>query len=290
MPDLRIPSGPLSPNQPGEIFTQLFPQLSADALSTLEREAQLEEHAAQITLCHEGKVEESFYVVIDGRVDVFKVLEGQMLFVNHLTRGAHFGDIALLLDRPRTATIITAEPTRVWKINRTTLDGFIRSQPEIVVALSRLIIKRLLAQEEKHLLEIARLKKRDVPPAKIFLSYARTDQEFVTRLANNLLKQQIDAWLDIYRIEAGKSWARQIGHALDTCQVMLLILSPSSVASDNAEDEWNYYLDQKKPVVVVRFAPCKIPYRLSKLEYINFHETDYDQTLARLVATLNTLD
>lgn len=272
-----------------EILTQLFPKLSADSLANLQREARLEDYNAQITLCREGEVEDSFYIVLDGRVDVYKLLEGQMLFVNHLTHGAHFGDIALLLDVPRTATIITAEPTRVLKIDRATLSGFMHRHPDIVVALSQLIIKRCLAQEEKHLLEIARLKKRDTPPARIFLSYARADQPFVSRLANNLLKQQIDVWLDIYRLEAGKSWARQIGHALDTCQVMLLVLSPTCVASENAEDEWNYYLDAKKPVVLVRHAPCKVPYRLSKLEYIDFHAADYDQALARLVATLNTL-
>jgi len=138
-------------------------------------------------------------------------------------------------------------------------------------------------------MEIARLKRRDVPPPKVFVSYARTDEAFATRLVNNLLKQQINVWLDSFRIEAGRSWARQIGEALDKCQVMLLVLSPASVASENVDDEWNYWLDQKKPIVAVRHQPCKVPYRLSKLQHVNFHETDYDQALARVVATLNTL-
>jgi CRP-like cAMP-binding protein len=274
----------------GEVLTQLFPQLSADSVANLEREARLEQHAPQVTLCREGEVEDSFYIIINGRVDVYKLLEGQMLFINYLTAGAHFGDIALLLDVPRTATIITSEPTRVLRLDRTALNRFIERYPAIVVALSQLIIKRFLAHEEKQLMEIARLKKRDVPPPQIFVCYSRADQEFVTQLVNNLRKHRLDVWLDIYRLEAGKSWARQIGHALDVCQIMLLILSPTSVASDNAEDEWNYYLDMKKPVLVVRHIPCKVPYRLSKLNYIDFHEADYDQALARLVATLNTME
>jgi CRP-like cAMP-binding protein len=272
-----------------DILAQLFPTLSAKSLAGLQHEARREKHAEQVTLCREGEIEDSFYIIVSGRVDVYKLLEGQMLFVNHLIPGAHFGDIALLLDVPRTATIITAEPTCVIRIDRATLAAFMQRHPEIVVALSRMIIKRFLSQEEKQLMEIARLKKRDVPPPKIFLSYARADQAFATRLANNLLKQQIDVWLDTYRLDAGKSWARQIGDALDQCQVMLLVLSPTSVDSDNVEDEWNYYLDLKKPVVVVRHVPCKVPYRLSKLEYIDFHAADYDQALARLAATLNTL-
>lgn len=271
-----------------QVLAQLFPKLSPEARDGFRRAARLEQVPAQVTLCHEGEIEDRFYIIISGRVEVYKLLEGQRLFINEMARGAHFGDIALLLDVPRTATIITAEPTQVCIIDRDIFAHFIKTNPEIVVALSQLTIRRFLVQEEKQLMEIARLKKRDVPPPTVFLSYARPDEAFATRLANNLLKQQIDVWLDVYRLEPGKSWARQISEALDACQIMLLVLSPTSVASENVDDEWNYYLDQKKPTVAVLHQPCKLPYRLSKLHYINFHETDYDQAMARVVATLNT--
>jgi CRP-like cAMP-binding protein len=277
------------PDNPVQTLAQIFPRLSPDALSELFRSARLAEYPAQITLCREGEIEHCFYVIVEGGVDVYKILEGQRILINQMSAGAHFGDLALLLDLPRTATIITAEPTRVLEIDRDIFAGLLRTNPDIVVALSQLVLKRFLTQEEKHLMEIARLKKRDVPPAKIFLSYARTDQVFATRLANNLLKQGIDVWLDVFRIEPAKSWARQIGQALDICQVMLLVLSPTSVASENVDDEWNYWLDQKKPLLAVLHQPCKVPYRLSKLQHVSFHETDYEQALARVVATLNTL-
>ncbi|MDO8543633.1 MAG: toll/interleukin-1 receptor domain-containing protein [Opitutaceae bacterium] len=138
-------------------------------------------------------------------------------------------------------------------------------------------------------MEIARLKKRETPPPAVFLSYARADSAFATRLSNNLLKHNIDVWLDVYRLQPARSWARQIGEALDTCQTMIVVLSPTSVASENVEDEWNYYLDHKKTTVVTLHQPCKVPYRLSKLQYIDFHSMSYDQALARLIATLNTL-
>jgi len=272
-----------------QILAQIFPRLSPAALDELRCSARLVRHPAQVTLCREGEIEHCFYIIVEGSVDVFKILEGQRLLINQLTAGAHFGDIALLLDLPRTATIITAEPTLVFEIDRAIFAGLLKTNPDLVVAFSQMVLKRFLVQEEKQLMEIARLKKRDVPPPKIFLSYARADQAFATRFANNLLKQHIDVWLDVFRIEPGKSWARQIGEALDICQVMLLVLTPTSVTSDNVDDEWNYWLDQKKPLLAVVHQPCKVPYRLSKLQHISFHETDYDQALARVVATLNTL-
>lgn len=279
---------PIMPDHPTQLLEQVFPKLSKDALADLCLSARLTRYPAQVTLCHEGEMEHCFYIVVDGRVDVYKHLEGQRLFINHLTAGAHFGDIALLLDLPRTATIITAEPTEVVEIDRDIFAQLLKTNPEIVVVLSQMVLKRFLAQEEKQLMEIARLKKRDAPPPKVFLSYARSDLSFATRLANSLLKQGIDVWLDVYRLEPGQSWARQIGEALDRCQAMLLVLSPAGVSSGNVEDEWNYYLDQKKPTVAVLYRPCKLPYRLSKLHFIDFHQTDYDQAAARTAATLTT--
>jgi CRP-like cAMP-binding protein len=272
------------------LLAQLLPHVSPAAVGELVRQARFASHPAEVTLCHEGEKEDGFYVIIEGRVDVFKMLEGQRLHVNQLGVGAHFGDLSLLLDVPRTATIVTAEPTRVIEIDRALFGELVRTNPEAVVALSRLALQRLLSQTEKHLMEIARLKKHGTPPGRVFISYAREDEAFATRLANNLLKQEIDVWLDTYRIMPGRSWARQIGEALDACQIMLVVLSASSVASENVEDEWNYYLDQKKCTLCVRIEPCKVPYRLSKLQYVDFHLADYDQALARVVATLNTLD
>jgi len=270
-------------------LADILPQIPDSALADLEARARVHRYPAEVTLCHEGDVGQAFFLVIEGRVDVFKMLEGQRLHINQLEVGAHFGEIALLLDLPRTATIITAEPTTVLEIDRILFAGLVRTHPEVVIGLSQLALRRMLAQNEKHLMEIARLKKRGAPPGRVFISYARDDAPFATRLANSLLKQNIDVWIDTYRLTPGRSWARQIGEALDACQVMIVVLSPRSVASENVEDEWNYYLDQKKPTLCVRVEPCKIPYRLSKLQYIDFHEADFDQALARLLATLNTL-
>ena len=90
-----------------ELLAQVFPRLSPAALDALQRAARRVKHPAQVTLCHEGEIERSFYIIVAGRVDVYKLLEGQRLLINQLAGGAHFGDIALLLDVPRTATIIT---------------------------------------------------------------------------------------------------------------------------------------------------------------------------------------
>lgn len=276
------------PPAASDIIAELFPSLSQGEIQQLLMSLQQLSLPAQVTVCSEGGIEDGFYIIVSGGVDIYKVLEGQRLLINHLDAGAHFGDISLLLNLPRTATIITSEPTELLMMNRALLQEFVKTNGEVVMALARLVIRRFLFQEEKQLTEIARLKKRNAVPAAAFVSYAREDEAFVTRLTNTLLKYNVDVWLDLYRIEPGKSWARQIGEALDSCQNMLLVLSPAAFASENVDDEWNYFLDQKKKIVSVLYQPCKIPYRLSKLQYVDFHEQDFEKAVARLVATFNT--
>lgn len=272
------------------VLASVFPRLDDAALARLRTSTRLVDHPAQVMLCNEGEVENAFYVIVEGSVDVFKVLEGQRLLINQMKPGAHFGEISLLLDMPRTATIVTAEPTQLLELDRTLFDELLRAHPDLIIEISGLVLRRFLLQEEKHLMEIARLRRREVGPPKVFISYARTDVAFATRLANNLLKQQVDVWIDVFRLESGKSWARQIGEALEASRILLVVLSPDSVASENVEDEWNWFLDHRRPTVTVLHKPCKVPYRLSKLHYIDFHQADYEQAVARLVATLNTQD
>ena len=278
------------PNRATAVLADVFPRLDESARARLLSATRLVEHPAHVVLCNEGELEHAFYVIVDGSVDVFKVLEGQRLLINQMKAGAHFGEISLLLDMARTATIVTAEPTRLLEIDRALFNDLLRRYPDLVIEISGLVLRRFLNQEEKHLMEIARLRRREVGPPKVFLSYARSDAAFATRLANNLLKQQIEVWLDVFNLQSGKSWARQIGEALEASEALLVVLSPDSVASENVEDEWNWYLDHKRPTVTVRHLPCNVPYRLAKLQYIDFHQTDYEQAVARLAATLLTLD
>ena len=132
---------------------------------------------------------------------------------------------------------------------------------------------------------LARARPRSTEP-EIFVSYSHADEPFARRLVTDLKKRKFNVWLDVFDIQSGASWARQIGEALDTCRLMLLILSPDSMVSENVEDEWNYYLDKQKMIVPVLYRPCDIPYRLHKLHYIDFDESAYDEALARLVTDL----
>jgi CRP-like cAMP-binding protein len=88
--------------------------------------AQVLEHGAWInvppgeTIIEQGEEGDAFYAIRAGQVDV---LDDDVL-TRTMGPGSHFGEIALLMDVPRTATIVARTPVRLFRLPR---DGFERA-------------------------------------------------------------------------------------------------------------------------------------------------------------------
>jgi CRP-like cAMP-binding protein len=269
-----------------EILEQVFPQLSPDSVESLYNTARIVDYPAHTALCHEGAREGIFYIILDGEVEIYKDFAGEPKLLDRKARGEYFGEIALVLDEPRSADTITVVNTRVIEIDQNLFDDYIASNAEVILALTRLTMRQIRYHEERLLAHLAEQQKDPPGLRNVFVSYAREDQEFVLRLAQDIFREGIDVWMDQLNIALGSSWAREVGKALDTCNTMLLVLSAASLASTNVEDEWNYFLDKGKWIVPVLLEECDIPFRLTRIHYLDFVNTSYDVALARLVSAL----
>ncbi len=123
-------------------------------------------------------------------------------------------------------------------------------------------------------------------PAKTFFSYSRSDKEFTRKLATDLRNAGADLWIDQLDIQPGTRWDDEIETALKSAESILVILSPNAVASNNIMDEISYALENNKKVIPVIFKQCEVPFRLKRLQYIDFVES-YEEGFERLCAVLN---
>ncbi len=122
---------------------------------------------------------------------------------------------------------------------------------------------------------------------KIFFSYSRTDGEkYAFQLAADLRKAGCNVWIDQFDIRPGKSWDLEIEKALENATCVLLVVTEKSVASKNTLDEVYYAIDNNKEVIPVIFENCQLPFRLKRLQYIDFTK-DYNSGLHLLSGTLN---
>ncbi len=118
---------------------------------------------------------------------------------------------------------------------------------------------------------------------RIFISYSRKDEEFARRLATDLEKLGADVWIDVDDIPAGMNWSTAIQQGLDTCDVIIVVISPDSMASSNVADEWQAFHDDKKPIIPVLWRPVKrVHFQLRRIQYIDFHAKDYDFAFKQL--------
>ena len=118
-----------------------------------------------------------------------------------------------------------------------------------------------------------------------FLSYARADEQFALRLAQDLKAAEIDVWVDQLDILPSQLWDRTLEAALRASAGIVVILSPRSAASENVMDEVGFALDRGKDVVPVLYERCDIPLRLNRVQRIDFTR-DYSSALERCKSVL----
>jgi hypothetical protein len=120
---------------------------------------------------------------------------------------------------------------------------------------------------------------------RVFLSYARVDSAFARRLAADLKAAGVSVWLDRLEIRPGSQWDREVEKGVRACEQMLVILSPASVESDSVMDEVGLALEEGKTVIPVVQDECKIPFRLRRLQHIDFR-SGYEPALRDLLEVL----
>lgn len=87
----------------------------------------IQEYAEKEVIASEGDLEVGWYVLLKGRVGVFKHDRNVAEFSQ---RGVVFGELSGILNTPRTATLIALEPTQVIHF-KTSLDNIIEHYPKM---------------------------------------------------------------------------------------------------------------------------------------------------------------
>lgn len=123
--------------------TPLFSSLPAAALEQLIDRIHLVDLDPGHVLFRQGDAGVNLYVVVEGGVRVWN--EGPpRTRLMELGPGSFFGEIALVTDHPRSATVETVEPTQLLSIDRDAVRALMRDQPDILPVLLRFVRERLV--------------------------------------------------------------------------------------------------------------------------------------------------
>ena len=121
----------------------LFAGLDSEELAALADIALEKDFAASEIIFDEGSPAHHLYILLRGRVEVFRRIDTTEYPIATLGEKECFGEMAMLDDEPRSASIRALEPVQVLKIDRDSFRELISERPQISFAIFRILSSRL---------------------------------------------------------------------------------------------------------------------------------------------------
>ena len=90
-----------------------------------------------------GETGHGFYLIVQGHAEVKR--DGRT--IRTLGPGEYFGEIALLCDRPRTATVEAKDPTTCFILTRWDFKGILEANPTMAISLLEAVASRVQDDE-----------------------------------------------------------------------------------------------------------------------------------------------
>jgi CRP-like cAMP-binding protein len=127
----------------------LFAGLGQKEIDGLGGVARVKRYKAREEVFHKGDAGAQLYVVIGGRLKALTTsLDGDDVVFGVMGPGEVFGEIALLSEHPRTATVTAIDACELLILDRRDLLAFLRSNPEASIKLLGLLADRLKGVSE----------------------------------------------------------------------------------------------------------------------------------------------
>jgi CRP/FNR family cyclic AMP-dependent transcriptional regulator len=117
--------------------------LPAPHLNALAKHGTVKAYPKNAVIVSEGDRSDSLYVILTGKVKVYLAdEEGKEMVLNTQGPGEYFGEI-MLDEGPRSASVMTLEPSKFSIVSREQFNQFLAQSPEVTLELVRSLIHRV---------------------------------------------------------------------------------------------------------------------------------------------------
>lgn len=124
----------------------MFSELAPSDANILTERSHTRSYPANTILINEGDQTDSLYVILDGEVKVYASDDsGKEVILNILRAGEYFGELALVDDAPRSASVMTLTPVKVMVISKADFKTCLSQNGEMAFNLIRSLTKQVRA-------------------------------------------------------------------------------------------------------------------------------------------------
>ncbi len=158
-----------------------FPGLDDSELQEMAVLTEIKTYPQGHVLCHEGEFEDVFYIIAEGNAAISKKIEGEkderVLRVSG--RGDMVGEMALIQNAPRAATVRTTTECTVLEMEKQDFETILSRSPRMAMDIIRITLDRMRANDKSM---IADLQKSN----KVLRQLDRNKMEFIQVAAHEL--------------------------------------------------------------------------------------------------------
>jgi len=126
-----------------DVVYSVFRELPPQDVDTVRANLQTMEFDQGDVIVRQGAPADKFFIIIDGEVEVTREEGGEQHELATLKRGQFFGEMAILRDAPRMATVTAKAPTTVFAMERDAFRGLVGQSIGTTQDFDRVIKQRL---------------------------------------------------------------------------------------------------------------------------------------------------
>ena len=170
-----------------KILRQAFGEkLEESTLDTLREAAEVQNFPTGAIVCRQGELGDTFYVIVEGHVTATQhTEEGEDRLLSVLHPGSYFGEMALIDDAPRMATITAATPIKLLAFGHQTFDRLVINSPAVANAFLRRVLGDMRMQDRRAIDDL-RHKNKELEQAYAELKMAQAELVEKERLDREL--------------------------------------------------------------------------------------------------------
>lgn len=172
---------------PSRIIPRAFPGIKPDEIEELIANSQVRSYEPGAILCQENAVEDRFYMILEGEVEVAKnINNNESRLLKTLAAGDFFGEMALIHNAPRAATVIAKTALTTLELDKAAFDRVLHKSASVALAMVSEISDRLRQNDQ---MAVDDLRMRASELAEAYQRLAEQDlarREFLTDVAHEL--------------------------------------------------------------------------------------------------------
>lgn len=202
---------------PAKIIPRAFPGIKPDEVQEIIINSRIKTYAADTLICRENAVEHTFYMILEGDFEVTKIINNtDKRLLKTLTAGDFFGEMALIHNAPRAATVRSLTNVVVLELDKEGFDRVLKRSPSVSMAMVGEISSRLRQNDE---LAIEDLRLRASELASAYQKLAEQDlarREFLSNIAHELRTPLMVASGYLHALKKGALSGEQLKSSVET--------------------------------------------------------------------------